>query len=131
MNHADGGGAVRRWVSDLAFGFRLSVGGSRHSGMAWIRLAVGAVGVALAVALLLGAASVGNLLEARDTRQAAWNEDTQPRPGVSPTYSQYVSTEFRDEHIVGVRLHGSGPSAPVPPGPPCWPARCSSSWWRR
>lgn len=116
MNHADGGGAVRRWVSDLAFGFRLSVGGSRHSGMAWIRLAVGAVGVALAVALLLGAASVGNLLEARDTRQAAWNEDTQPRPGVSPTYSQYVSTEFRDEHIVGVRLHGSGPTAPVPPG---------------
>lgn len=116
MTTSAGGGAVRRWVNDLVFGFRLSVGGSRKSGMAWVRLGVGAIGVALAVGLLLGAASVVSMADARDLRDAGMVEDTSPRAGVSPTYTRWVSTDFRDKSISGRLLHGTGPTSPVPPG---------------
>lgn len=109
-------GVVRRWLRDLALGFRLAVGGSRNHTTSWTRLTLGALGIALAVAVLLGAASASTVLGERDARQLAQSEDPNPRKGVKPTYIEWASTDFRDTHIRGKILHPVDETSPLPPG---------------
>lgn len=111
-------GRAGSWLRDLALGFRLAVGGSRNHPTSWVRLGVGAFGIALAVAVLLGAASAGSVLSARDDRAAAQWPDMAPRSGVVPTYLQGASTEFRGEHIGGEFVDHEDATSPVPPGVP-------------
>ncbi|GAA1981297.1 FtsX-like permease family protein [Amycolatopsis minnesotensis] len=103
-------------MRDLLLGLRLAVGGGRMSGAALLRLAMTAFGIALAVAVLLPAASVGHLMDAKSDREAAIKADTTPRPGVSPlsTYEWYASSGTDLIEVTAVAA--TGPGSPVPPG---------------
>lgn len=108
---------MRRWWLDIALGLRLAVGGSRGFGTAWVRLAVGALGVALALVLLLGAASIDGMREARSARQSA----AEPAhglviDGVDPLYLDKRWTQFEGRSIDGQWLYPSSATSPVPPG---------------
>lgn len=105
-----------RLANDVVHGIRLSVGGSRNSRTAWFRLGAGAVSVALVVAVLLSAASLGSILDAREARRAATSADMSPRPGVAPVYISDATTSYRDHVVRGRWMYATGPTAPVPPG---------------
>jgi hypothetical protein len=111
-------GRAGTWLRDLALGFRLAVGGSRNHTTSWVRLGVGAFGIALAVAVLLGAASAGSVLSERDARQAAQTPDLAPRSGVAPTFVRQTGTEYHGEYIGGTFVQHSGSTSPVPAGVP-------------
>ncbi|MGV9300931.1 FtsX-like permease family protein [Amycolatopsis sp. NPDC003676] len=101
---------------DLLLGLRLAVGGGRMSGSALLRLAMTAFGIALAVAVLLPAASVSHLVNARADRAAAIKQDTAPREGIAPlaTYRWYPSVGADFLQLTAVAP--TGPNSPVPPG---------------
>lgn len=101
---------------DLLLGLRLAVGGGRMSGSALLRLAMTAFGIALAVAVLLPAASVSHLVNARADRAAAIKQDTTVRDGVAPlaTYRWYPSVGADFLQLTAVAP--TGPNSPVPPG---------------
>ncbi|GAB2497863.1 ABC transporter permease [Promicromonospora xylanilytica] len=104
-----------RWISDLALGVRLSVGGGRQG---WARLALIAVGVGLGVTMLLVAASIPTVLDAREARAearsvAAAQELTVGEPSV---LTQEVRSMFRDDPLVGLVLQPEADDAPLPPG---------------
>ncbi|MBA8824613.1 ABC-type antimicrobial peptide transport system permease subunit [Saccharopolyspora lacisalsi] len=116
--------SARARLGDLALGIRLAVGGDRTP---WGRLLLTAVGIGLGVGVLLLAASVPTMKQARDERQNARQEIA----GVLSHYphsSRYqdshdpsmlvtrASTEFRDQRIQGRALEPLSPDAPVPPG---------------
>jgi hypothetical protein len=109
---------VRGWMSDLVLGVRLAVGGGRTS---WARLALSAVGIAIATAVLLVAASVGNMSQQREIRQYADMVSDTPVEGVDPTLTSRKYTQFRDEHIDVTYVAGTGPSSPKPAGLPALP----------
>ncbi|QWF78159.1 FtsX-like permease family protein [Amycolatopsis sp. CA-230715] len=103
-------------MRDLLLGLRLAVGGGRMSGAALLRLAMTAFGIALAVAVLLPAASVGHLVDAKADREAAIKEDKTPRPGVAPlSVYQWYATSGEDL-IQVTAVAATGPGSPVPPG---------------
>jgi ABC-type antimicrobial peptide transport system permease subunit len=106
---------MRGWLGDLALGVRLSVGGGRTS---WARLALTAVGIGLAVAVLLVAASVGTMSEQKSDRRAAVAVATEPVAGVSPTYFQDASTEFRGDRVRIMYVRGTAADSPRPAGLP-------------
>ncbi|MPY79462.1 MAG: FtsX-like permease family protein [Actinophytocola sp.] len=81
-----------------------------------LRLAVGAFGVATAVALLFGSASLSNMVADRDARQAQQVRQLTPKPGVDPLYVQGSSLTYRGEWLHGTWMYPAGASAPVPPG---------------
>lgn len=116
MTPTGGGNALAQWWRDVSFGFRLALGVSRSPATALLRLAVGAFGVAMAVALLLGAASLSNIVDRHEVRQAQQLQQSVPQPGVDPLYTQSGSFAFRDEWVTGEWVYPSGESAPVPPG---------------
>ncbi|WP_157362187.1 FtsX-like permease family protein [Haloechinothrix halophila] len=116
MTPTGGGNALTQWWRDVSFGFRLALGVSRNPATALLRLAVGAFGVAMAVALLLGAASMVNIVEQHEAREAQQTEQLTQRPGVDPLYVQSSAVDFRDERILGSWVYASGNNAPVPPG---------------
>ncbi|ATY11666.1 ABC transporter permease [Amycolatopsis sp. AA4] len=101
---------------DLLLGLRLAVGGGRMSGSALLRLAMTAFGIALAVAVLLPAASVSHLVDARADRAAAIKQDTTPREGIAPlaTYRWYPSVG--EDFLQLTAVAATGPNSPVPPG---------------
>ncbi|MFB9932123.1 FtsX-like permease family protein [Amycolatopsis halotolerans] len=103
-------------MRDLLLGLRLAVGGGRMSGSALLRLAMTAFGIALAVAVLLPAASVSHLVNARADRAAAIKQDTSPREGIAPlaTYRWYPSVGADFLQLTAVAPTGS--NSPVPPG---------------
>ncbi|MDQ7808549.1 FtsX-like permease family protein [Amycolatopsis sp. A133] len=103
-------------MRDLALGLRLAVGGGRMSGAALLRLAMTALGIALAVAVLLPAAAVHHLVGAQAERAAAIGAVTEPRAGVAPllTYAWYPSVGGDVVKITAVAA--TGPGSPVPPG---------------
>lgn len=101
------------WLPDLTLGVRLAVGGGRTS---WSRLALGTIGIGLAVGLLLVAASVPSMLAHRAARHNATQPVTTARPGVSALYLTDDPTDFRGQAIIGRYLYPAGPNAPVPPG---------------
>ncbi|MGW7538087.1 FtsX-like permease family protein [Amycolatopsis sp. NPDC054798] len=103
-------------MRDLLLGLRLAVGGGRMSGSALLRLAMTAFGIALAVAVLLPAASVSHLVDARSERAAAIKQDTAPREGIAPlaTYRWYPSVG--EDFLQLTAVAPTGPNSPVPPG---------------
>ncbi|WP_033289853.1 FtsX-like permease family protein [Amycolatopsis jejuensis] len=103
-------------IRDLALGLRLAVGGGRMSGAALLRLAMTAFGIALAVAVLLPAASVGHLMDAKADRASAMRPDTGERPGVAPllSYGWYPGSGDNEVHVLSIAA--TGPNSPVPPG---------------
>ncbi|MBN9748414.1 ABC transporter permease [Amycolatopsis sp. A1MSW2902] len=103
-------------MRDLLLGLRLAVGGGRMSGSALLRLAMTAFGIALAVAVLLPAASVSHLVNARADRAAAIKQDTTPREGIAPlaTYRWYPSVG--EDFLQLTAVAATGENSPVPPG---------------
>ncbi|SEQ61143.1 FtsX-like permease family protein [Streptomyces radiopugnans] len=104
-----------RWAADLAMGARFALTGGRES---WIRTVLTAVGVGLGVAVLMVAASVPNMLGAREARgEARENFGFGPveRSDHSALYT-WSDTEFRGEGIRGRYIEPEGSSPPVPPG---------------
>lgn len=109
---------VRGWVSDFAVGVRLAVGGGRTSAA---RLALSALGIAIATAVLLVAASVGTMSEERGERSVSGTPRVEPLAGVAPTYYAQTPTKFRDEYVTATYVWGSGPSSPKPAALPRLP----------
>ncbi|WP_181777018.1 FtsX-like permease family protein [Amycolatopsis pittospori] len=103
---------MSRW-EDLALGFRLAVGGGRSS---VVRLVLATIGIGLAVAVLLLAASAGNAYESRQQRENASRLNFEAAPGVAPLHFTGRTTEFRGEPIRIDYVHATGPDSPVPPG---------------
>jgi hypothetical protein len=107
---------LTHWVSDLRLGVRLAIGGGRTSKTGIVRLALGTIGIGIAVAVLLIGASAGPLFSARTAREAALYSSATPVPGVDPLYERSGSTQFRDAIVNGSYLRQTGPRAPMPPG---------------
>ncbi|GIH71798.1 FtsX-like permease family protein [Sphaerimonospora thailandensis] len=103
------------WVRQLAFGVRLAF---RGGATGWTRVALTATAVGLGVAFLLLAASVPNLLSARDARESARVDYLQhlERRGDDTLLLGFVDTQFHGIRIRGRLLQPEGPAAPVPPG---------------
>ncbi|WP_156204980.1 FtsX-like permease family protein [Streptomyces lycii] len=112
---ADRRGSLARWAADLLMGVRFAVTGGREG---WVRTILTAVGVGLGVALLLGAASVPEMMASRDIRNSARSnlggEDL--KPGPETLRVGQADTEFRDEPILGLLVRPDGDNPPVPPG---------------
>ncbi|MFI8203322.1 ABC transporter permease [Streptomyces sp. NPDC085937] len=109
--------SARQWARDLGLGVRFALTGGREG---WIRALLTAVGVGLGVALLLLTTAVPNLLDGRDRREAArqdnaYSEDTL-RPADDTLLIAHVNSDFRDSDIRGRLVEPEGPKAPVPPG---------------
>ncbi|MFD2025854.1 FtsX-like permease family protein [Promicromonospora aerolata] len=102
-------------VGDLALGVRLSVGGGRSG---WVRLALIAVGVGLGVAMLLIAASVPTVLDARAERAEARSvaADQELALGEPTALTQEVRSMYREAPLVGRVIQPEGEGAPLPPG---------------
>lgn len=111
--------SVRGWMSDLVLGVRLAVGGGRTS---WARLALSAVGIAIATAVLLVAASAGHMYAEREARQMADFVVDQPVKGMDPTLTDRKYTEFRGDGVNITYVAGTGPDSPKPAGLPELPA---------
>lgn len=103
-------------IRDLALGVRLAFGGGKISGSALLRLAMTMLGIAFAVAVLLPAASVGNLAQEREARSAAATPVEETRPGIAPLYQLRWSVESRGESVTVMSVAATGGSSPVPPG---------------
>ncbi len=110
---------MKGWLNDIGIGVRLAVGGGRTS---LARFALSAVGVAIAVAVLLLAASVGPVLDSREHRRLAGTPNTEPVAGATATQFTRSGTEYAGRRVNEFYLHGLGPGAPVPPGIPRLPA---------
>jgi cell division protein FtsX len=98
---------------------RLSIGTGRE---ALVRLVLTALGIALATAMLLGAAVVLPALQAHDERRG-WmetrEENRQPAQDESttdPLLWRTLETRFRDRDLLRVDVAAEGPDAPLPPG---------------
>lgn len=103
------------WARDLALGVRLAVGGGRTS---WTRLVLGTIGIGLATAVLLVAASVNHVISQESARASAMDPGVAVIHGVAPLKLAYSSTQFRDAQITGHYVAATGANSPVPPGLP-------------
>lgn len=111
-------GGPRAFARDLAMGIRFAVGGGREG---WTRTLLTAVGVGLGVALLLGAASVPNLLQNREDRSVARSAEGQYsakkiKRSDSTVLQRDVPTDFRDATVSGRVLRAEGDHPTLPPG---------------
>ncbi|WP_020018132.1 ABC transporter permease [Promicromonospora sukumoe] len=106
---------MRRWLTDLSLGVRLSVGGGRSG---WARLALIADGVGLGVTMLLVAASIPPVLDARTDRAAARSVESGQTltPGAPTLLTAEVRSVFHDAAINGRLLQPESDDAPLPPG---------------
>lgn len=104
-----------RRLDDLALGIRLSVGGGRSG---WVRLALIAVGVGLGVTMLLIAAGIPTVLDARDARDGARsvNADQELSLGSPSALVQEVRSTYREDPVVGLMVQPEHDDAPLPPG---------------
>ncbi|MEU4365575.1 FtsX-like permease family protein [Promicromonospora sp. NPDC023987] len=104
-----------RRISDLALGIRLSVGGGRSG---WVRLALIAVGVGLGVTMLLVAASIPTVLDAREARADARSVASAQEltVGEPSALTQEVRSMFREDPLVGLVIQPEDDDAPLPPG---------------
>ncbi|MDG9703064.1 ABC transporter permease [Streptomyces sp. DH37] len=96
-------------------GARFALAGGRES---WIRTVLTAVGVGLGVAVLMVAASVPNMLGARDARGDARENYGFEHVERSDRSALYTSgdTEFRGESVRGRYIQPEGDDPPEPPG---------------
>ncbi|MEV0124935.1 ABC transporter permease [Streptomyces sp. NPDC050703] len=112
------GKGPRAFLRDLAMGARFALGGGREG---WTRTLLTAVGVGLGVALLLGAASVPELMQRREDRSVARSAEDQfsGKPAAksdSTVLQRDVQTDFRDSTVSGRVLRAEGSHPVVPPG---------------
>ncbi len=110
---------LRGWASDLALGVRLAVGGGRTS---LARFALSTIGIMIAVAVLLVAASVGTMMDEREHRTNLYFGNTEPIDGVDPVIQAPESTTFRGDPVEMHYVHATGPNSPALPGVPNMPA---------
>ncbi|MCX5385340.1 ABC transporter permease [Streptomyces sp. NBC_00083] len=109
---------MKRRLHDLGLGIRFAVSGGREG---WVRTLLTAVGVGLGVALLLGAASVPHLNDARADRIhdrqpfAAGSDRNVAHRKVSLLYA-VADTEYRDDTIGGKVLRPANADPVLPPG---------------
>lgn len=104
------------WFADLMMGFRFAVAGGRSG---WIRAGLTALGVSLAVAMLLVAAAVPTVADAdreRQARQAPVSADDEGEAKQDVLLMDSRSSSFRDTNLRGELLQATGPDAPIPPG---------------
>lgn len=106
---------MRRRLTDLALGVRLSVGGGRSG---WARLALIAVGVGLGVTMLLVAASIPSVLEERNERAVARSVESGQdlTPGAPTLLTAEVRSVFHDAAVNGRLVQPEADDAPLPPG---------------
>lgn len=103
-------------IRDLVLGLRLAVGGGRISGQALLRLAMTTLGVAMAVTVLLAAASVPTLVSAQEDREAGQIASLVPEPGVDPLYQLDWFIDAGADYVQATVVAPSGDHTPVPPG---------------
>jgi hypothetical protein len=96
-------------MRSLLLGGRLALSGGRT------RLALTAFGVGLGVALLLVAAAVPQMLDARRDRNHARDDSAAGGPR-APLAIAAADTTFRGEDVRGRLVRAVGPDAPLPPG---------------
>ncbi|MEV7198104.1 FtsX-like permease family protein [Streptomyces sp. NPDC093510] len=104
------------WARDLAVGVRFAVSGGREG---WTRTLLTAVGVGLGVALLLVAAAVPAVLNARDDRGAARDDSaygTLVKPTAETIVTGKVDTTYRGQDIYGRLVQPDGDQPVLPPG---------------
>lgn len=109
------------WWNDLVIGCRLALGGGRSS---WARLTTTAVGVGLAVAVLLLASSVDGIMRAREARDNARDIPMPYDTTLVATAESRNGTvlavrrdeSFRGQDIDGYVIQRQGPAAPEAPG---------------
>ncbi|WP_440581906.1 FtsX-like permease family protein [Streptomyces flavofungini] len=109
---------ISAWVRDLLMGIRFAVGGGRAG---WARTILTAVGVGLGVALLLGAASVPNLLQHREDRSVARSAEGQfdgkeHKRSDTSVLTRSADTDFRDRTVPGYTVRAEGGHPVRPPG---------------
>ena len=104
---------MKGWVSDIAIGVRLAVGGGRTS---LVRFVLGAIGMAIATFVLLVAASIDRMTSESDVRELASFGNTEVVAGVDPTYQLMTYSEFRTESVDVSYVYAKGDNHPVPPG---------------
>ncbi|MEW1604772.1 FtsX-like permease family protein [Streptomyces sp. NPDC093808] len=109
----------RAWgtARDLALGVRFAVTGGREG---WTRALLTAVGVGLGVALLLLTTAVPNLLDGRDRREEARQDNAYIpdtlRPSDDTLLIAHANSDFKERDLRGRLVEPEGPDAPVPPG---------------
>ena len=114
-----GPGARTRWARQVALAARLALAGRRESAA---RLAITAVGLCLAVVMLLFGAVALPALHAHAarnawTRTSAHNTAPAPHPaGASPVLWQLSQDHFRGQDITWVNVAALGPRPVLPPG---------------
>lgn len=86
------------------------------SGTALVRLAMTTFGIALAVSLLLPAASIGHVINMFEGRQAAVKVISEAVSGVDPLLVRHWSLDFHGHQIHPKVIAATGPDSPVPPG---------------
>ncbi|MEO8292044.1 MAG: FtsX-like permease family protein [Actinomycetota bacterium] len=107
-----------RSVRLFGLGVRMAFGGGRAS---LLRMLLMASGLAVGVALLLGALSVGQAVQARRDREVARGGQTaSPQTLGDLTYVYDTATQFEGIRIPMVAVRGVG-EAPAPPGIPRLP----------
>ncbi|MCO4695615.1 ABC transporter permease [Streptomyces sp. RO-S4] len=109
--------SARQWARDLGLGVRFALTGGREG---WIRALLTAVGVGLGVALLLLTTAVPNLLDGRDRREDARQDQAYSQDTLSPSDDTlliaHANSDFQDRDLRGRLVEAEGPGAPVPPG---------------
>lgn len=107
---------LRRWVDDLAMGARFAVAGGPEG---WFRTLLTAVGVGLGVAVLLLAAAVPSMIDARSSRDAQrghYGMGEAHSPDDDTLLYAEADTEYHEEEIWGRLLQPDGDSPPLPAG---------------
>ncbi|MEU0134072.1 FtsX-like permease family protein [Streptomyces sp. NPDC006296] len=110
-------------LRDLGLGMRFAAAGGREG---WVRTALTAIGVGLGVALLLGAASVPHLLDARSSRdrdrgEVAASRDTEVPKSARTVLRVKAGTEYRGRIVDGFLMRAEGPRPVLPPGVTAFP----------
>ncbi|KAB8165179.1 FtsX-like permease family protein [Streptomyces sp. 3MP-14] len=116
-------GTARAWARDLRLGFRLAVSGGAA---AWMRTALSTLGVGLGVVVLLLAASVTSVTEARSDRaDARYAAPAEVEPADDTFLLSEIQTEYRGDWISGRLIQpdaGRETVAEPPPGLDAFPA---------
>ncbi|GIE78447.1 membrane protein [Actinoplanes philippinensis] len=113
---------VRRIPAEILLGLRLSFAGGRR---AWVRTAMAAAGVAIGFAVLLLAASVPVMIQAREAREAARTDFAPGAPEVPAGDTLIVAGaegQWGGDAIRGRLIWPESPAAPLPPGVRAFPA---------
>ena len=110
--------AIGGWVNDLAMGVRLAVGGGRT---AMVRVVLAALGIAIAVTVLLVATCVGTMSENRAARSVATLPNADLDAGSTPTYLARRQSEFHGEYVLINYVWSPGRDAPKPDALPALP----------